>query len=330
MRARDRPSAGLRDWHCRSGPRRARPLAEREKGLIERFQIVAPTTWNFSPRDAQAFPARWNRLWSASRSARRAPKPPRSSTSCARSTPHGLHRALNHKTRSQLQARSQCSFPKINGIPFWKAASWPQAAGGRALRTAMGVLADLFRRAARASRSLPASRRGAERGTIVSGELVARFMASPSMLPANDAYSGERPHGRSKGHGPRPRRCGRRRTDLGLARGCGDAYPELPYFPILESGWRTGTVTANGVDYTRAIEYELDVVIWLRSSQTMAPGDRVLVSGPYVEADRLGIKSLGQQRARRGPASAPDRGAESRGRGSGSRASISDFPASGC
>ena len=27
-----------------------------EKGLIERYQIVAPTTWNFSPRDAQGVP----------------------------------------------------------------------------------------------------------------------------------------------------------------------------------------------------------------------------------------------------------------------------------
>ena len=27
-----------------------------EKGLIQRYQIVAPTTWNFSPRDAKGVP----------------------------------------------------------------------------------------------------------------------------------------------------------------------------------------------------------------------------------------------------------------------------------
>jgi hydrogenase large subunit len=27
-----------------------------EKGLIQRYQIVAPTTWNFSPRDAAGLP----------------------------------------------------------------------------------------------------------------------------------------------------------------------------------------------------------------------------------------------------------------------------------
>jgi hydrogenase large subunit len=27
-----------------------------EKGVIQRYQIVAPTTWNFSPRDSQGVP----------------------------------------------------------------------------------------------------------------------------------------------------------------------------------------------------------------------------------------------------------------------------------
>ena len=27
-----------------------------EKGVIQRYQIVAPTTWNFSPRDARGTP----------------------------------------------------------------------------------------------------------------------------------------------------------------------------------------------------------------------------------------------------------------------------------
>jgi Ni,Fe-hydrogenase I large subunit len=34
-----------------------------EGGRIAHYQIVAPTSWNFSPRDAAARPARWSRRW---------------------------------------------------------------------------------------------------------------------------------------------------------------------------------------------------------------------------------------------------------------------------
>ena len=41
----------------RSGARRARPLgAACGSGRIARYQIVAPTSWNFSPRDAAGTP----------------------------------------------------------------------------------------------------------------------------------------------------------------------------------------------------------------------------------------------------------------------------------
>ncbi len=41
--------------------RGARALGDATNGKIERYQIIAPTTWKFSPRDRTAFPVRWNR-----------------------------------------------------------------------------------------------------------------------------------------------------------------------------------------------------------------------------------------------------------------------------
>jgi hydrogenase large subunit len=34
-----------------------------DAGRISRYQIIAPTTWNFSPRDGQACPAHWKKHW---------------------------------------------------------------------------------------------------------------------------------------------------------------------------------------------------------------------------------------------------------------------------
>ena len=78
-----------------------------------------------------------------------------------------------------------------------------------------------------------------------------------------------------------------------LWRGAGrDAYPEVPYFPELESGWRYGTVVVDWpVHYTRAIENQLDVAhLPFVHRTTIGAGNRTLVEGPHVEADARGIK----------------------------------------
>ena len=71
-----------------------------------------------------------------------------------------------------------------------------------------------------------------------------------------------------------------------------EIYPEVPYFPELETGWRFGTVVVEWpVHYTRAIENQLDVAhlaFVLRT--TIGAGGRSFVEGPYVEADLQGIK----------------------------------------
>lgn len=71
-----------------------------------------------------------------------------------------------------------------------------------------------------------------------------------------------------------------------------EAYPEVAYFPQLESGWRYGTVVVEWpVHYTRAIENQLDVAhLAFVHRTTIGAGGRSLVEGPYVEADELGIK----------------------------------------
>jgi phenylpropionate dioxygenase-like ring-hydroxylating dioxygenase large terminal subunit len=68
--------------------------------------------------------------------------------------------------------------------------------------------------------------------------------------------------------------------------------PDLPFFPILEQGWRHGTVAVEWpVHYTRAIENQLDVAhLPFVHRTTIGAGGRSFVEGPYVEADRQGIK----------------------------------------
>ncbi len=70
------------------------------------------------------------------------------------------------------------------------------------------------------------------------------------------------------------------------------AYPEVPFFPQLETGWRYGTVVVNWpVHYTRAIENQLDVAhLAFVHRTTIGAGGRSLVEGPYVETDDQGIK----------------------------------------
>jgi phenylpropionate dioxygenase-like ring-hydroxylating dioxygenase large terminal subunit len=70
------------------------------------------------------------------------------------------------------------------------------------------------------------------------------------------------------------------------------AYPEAPFFPQLETGWRYGTVAVEWpVHYTRAIENQLDVAhLAFVHRTTIGAGGRSLVEGPYVEADEQGIK----------------------------------------
>lgn len=69
-------------------------------------------------------------------------------------------------------------------------------------------------------------------------------------------------------------------------------YPEVPYFPDLETGWCYGTVMVEWpVNYTRAIENQLDVAhLAFVHHTTIGAGGRSFVEGPYVEADRQGIK----------------------------------------
>jgi phenylpropionate dioxygenase-like ring-hydroxylating dioxygenase large terminal subunit len=71
-----------------------------------------------------------------------------------------------------------------------------------------------------------------------------------------------------------------------------DAYPEVPFFPVLETGWRHGTTSVDWpAHYTRAIENQLDVAhLAFVHRTTIGGGDRAFVEGPYVEADRQGIK----------------------------------------
>jgi phenylpropionate dioxygenase-like ring-hydroxylating dioxygenase large terminal subunit len=70
------------------------------------------------------------------------------------------------------------------------------------------------------------------------------------------------------------------------------AFPEIPFFPILEQGWRHGAVAVEWpVHYTRAIENQLDVAhLPFVHRTTIGAGGRSFVEGPYVEADRQGIK----------------------------------------
>ena len=78
-----------------------------------------------------------------------------------------------------------------------------------------------------------------------------------------------------------------------LWRGAGrDTYPEVPFFPELENGWRYGTVVVDWpVHYTRAIENQLDVAhLPFVHRTTIGAGNRTLVEGPHVEADARGIK----------------------------------------
>ena len=69
-------------------------------------------------------------------------------------------------------------------------------------------------------------------------------------------------------------------------------YPELPFFPQLQTGWRYGTVTVDWpVHYTRAIENQLDVAhLAFVHRTTIGAGGRSFVEGPHVEADGQGIK----------------------------------------
>jgi len=71
-----------------------------------------------------------------------------------------------------------------------------------------------------------------------------------------------------------------------------EAYPEVPYFPQLETGWRHGTVVVEWpVHYTRAIENQLDVAhLAFVHRTTIGAGGRSFVDGPYVEADQRGIQ----------------------------------------
>jgi phenylpropionate dioxygenase-like ring-hydroxylating dioxygenase large terminal subunit len=71
-----------------------------------------------------------------------------------------------------------------------------------------------------------------------------------------------------------------------------ETYPDVPYFPQLETGWRFGTVVVEWpVHYTRAIENQLDVAhLAFVHRTTIGAGGRSLVEGPYVEADQHSIK----------------------------------------
>jgi phenylpropionate dioxygenase-like ring-hydroxylating dioxygenase large terminal subunit len=71
-----------------------------------------------------------------------------------------------------------------------------------------------------------------------------------------------------------------------------ETYPEGPFFPVLETGWRYGSVTVDWqAHYTRAIENQLDVAhLAFVHRTTIGSGGRAFVEGPYVEADGEGIK----------------------------------------
>lgn len=132
-------------------------------------------------------------------------------------------------------------------------------------------------------------------GKIVGGELVCPFhgfafdaAGQCTLIPAN-GRKGRIPKGMALQTPPLREAYGLIWLWRGEAR---DAYPELPYFPILDSGWRTGTITAEWpVHYTRAIENQLDVAhLTFVHRTTIGAGGRSFVSGPYVEADRLGVR----------------------------------------
>ncbi len=71
-----------------------------------------------------------------------------------------------------------------------------------------------------------------------------------------------------------------------------EAYPEVPFFVQLETGWKHRTdIVEWPVHYTRAIENQLDVAhLPFVHRTTIGAGGRSLVEGPYVEADQQGIR----------------------------------------
>ena len=71
-----------------------------------------------------------------------------------------------------------------------------------------------------------------------------------------------------------------------------DEYPEVPFFSILETGWKYHTnIVEWPVHYTRAIENQLDVAhLPFIHANTIGTGGKTFVDGPYVEADEQGIR----------------------------------------
>jgi phenylpropionate dioxygenase-like ring-hydroxylating dioxygenase large terminal subunit len=74
--------------------------------------------------------------------------------------------------------------------------------------------------------------------------------------------------------------------------GTREVYPEAPFFSELKTGWRySSDAVEYPVHYTRAIENQLDVAhLAFVHRSTIGCGGRSFVDGPYVEADRQGIK----------------------------------------
>ena len=71
-----------------------------------------------------------------------------------------------------------------------------------------------------------------------------------------------------------------------------NVYPEVPFFPVLESGWGYGSIKAEWpVHYTRAIENQLDVAhLAFVHRSTIGAGGKTFVDGPYVETDDRSIR----------------------------------------
>ncbi|WP_103974666.1 aromatic ring-hydroxylating oxygenase subunit alpha [Methylovulum psychrotolerans] len=71
-----------------------------------------------------------------------------------------------------------------------------------------------------------------------------------------------------------------------------DEYPGVPFFSILETGWKYHTnIVEWPVHYTRAIENQLDVAhLPFVHANTIGTGGKSFVDGPYVEADQQGIR----------------------------------------
>ena len=71
-----------------------------------------------------------------------------------------------------------------------------------------------------------------------------------------------------------------------------DEYPEVPFFSLLETGWKHHTnIVDYPVHYTRAIENQLDVAhLPFIHANTIGRGGKSFVDGPYVEADQQGIR----------------------------------------